>query len=270
MARVQHGDERLEVGVVLHADAEIAHRGNCRVISRKVVVGELFLLIARGLDTGVDRKLRKHSHAIALRTIGCAGDIAVRRGFPFRLGLALPCQKRRQVPRREIAEGFHFEQLGIKPEEVPRDRLRHILKIAPGKPELLELVEGELLKPLRTLRGLPRAQERVELAENVLSERALLKIARQIPRLLQRINSLGARIAGSSRCLFEGGQIQMHAEHGVALRARVLGAKQIINIASVSTFTTALLVSVLQHGPTSIRKKRMRTRIAFSMFNLLY
>ena len=98
MARVQHGDERLEVRVVLHADAEIAHRGNCRVISRKVVIGELFLLIARGLDTGVDRKLRKHSHAIALRTIGCAGDIAVRRGFPFRLGLALPCQKRRQVP----------------------------------------------------------------------------------------------------------------------------------------------------------------------------
>ena len=62
----------------------------------------------------------------------------------------------------------------------------------------------------------------------------------------------------------------MHAEHGVTLRARVLGAKQIIDIASVSTFTTALLVSVLQHGPTSIRKKRMRTRIAFSMFNLLY
>ena len=46
----------------------------------------------------------------------------------------------------------------------------------------------------------------------------------------------------------------MHAEHGVALRARVLGAKQIIDIASVSTFTTALLVSVLQHGPTSIVK----------------
>ena len=109
MACVQHGDERLKVGVVLHADAEIAHRGNCRAISRKVVIGELFLLIARGLDTGVDRKLRKHSHAIALRTIGCAGDIAVRRRFPLsRLGLALPCQKRRQIPRREIAERLHF------------------------------------------------------------------------------------------------------------------------------------------------------------------
>ena len=95
MACVQHGDERLEVGVVLHADAEIAHRGNCRVVSRKVVVGELLLLIARGLDAGVDRKLRKHRHAIALRTIGCAGGVAVRRGFPFRFGLALPCQKGR-------------------------------------------------------------------------------------------------------------------------------------------------------------------------------
>ena len=256
MARVQHGDKRLEVGVVLHADAEIAHRCNCRVVSRKVVVGELLLLIARGLDAGIDRKLRKHRHAIALRTIGCAGGVAVRRGFPFRFGLALPCQKGRQVPRREVAERLHLEQLGIDAEEIPRDRLCHILKIASGKPELLELVEGELLKPLRALRGLPRAQERVEFAENVLSERALLKIARQIPRLLQRINRLWARIAGSSRCLFEGGQIQMHAEHGVALCARVFGAKQIIDIAPVSTFTTALLVSVLQHGPTSIRKSR--------------
>ena len=254
MARVQHGDERLEVGVVLHADAEIAHRGNCRVVSRKVVVGELLLLIARGLDAGVERKLRKRRHAITLRMTGCAGGVACRRGLPFRLGLALPRQKGRQVPRREVAERLHLEQLGVEPEEIPRDRLCHILKIASGKPELLKFVEGELLKPLRALRGLPRTQERVELAENVLSERALLKIARQIPRLLQRINSLGAWIAGSSRCLFEGGQIQMHAEHGVALCARVFGAKQIIDIAPVSTFTTALLVSVLQHGPTSIRK----------------
>ena len=78
VAGVQHVDELLEAGIVLHADSEVPHGGDGGVVARQVVVGEV-LRVLDGLDSRVLRKLRKRRRLAAGRPAEAGGLLGRRR-----------------------------------------------------------------------------------------------------------------------------------------------------------------------------------------------
>ena len=265
MARIEQAHEVLELLVLLHAHTEVAHDLHHVVVAGQVGVRDA--LDGRGhpdarLFGGVGQ--RAGDSLLLLRPLGGVGQrqgrLAFARGLvgPFgQSGLLEGLLRGGEAFRqRRLGQMLHLHEAGAHAQEVLRDHVGHVFQVLAREAELLQLVQRHALQLLGAPRHFVRRQVGLHLLEDVFRKRTFLEAAGKRPGLLQAVDGILFRRAGRSRRLFEGGQVQVHAQDGIACGARLHGAAQIVCgrvAAVVSAARRAVRIRIFQHGPTSIR-----------------
>jgi len=189
-----------------------------------------------GLGVLVERRLRR-PFAVALRFLCFRLRLGHGNAEHFRMG----DRHALHLDHRCVhAVGGHFL----------RDHLRHVLQLLAREAEVLQAVERQVLQLARIFRYLVRHQVRLELLEDVLRHRALLQVAREVPRLAQARERHAIGYVGVGGRLLVGRKVQVHAEHQVARSARFGGPRQIIGGIFATTVAPVGRI-VFVHGPTS-------------------
>ena len=109
-----------------------------------------------------------------------------------------------------------------------RNHVSHAFQIGTRNAEFGKLVERQILQALGVFRRLVGGQVRLKLVENVFGERALLHIARNVPRPAQRRDGRIVRDWRTFACFLISRKEQMHGELAVARFRRRLGALEVI------------------------------------------
>ena len=262
MAHVELADKLLELGVLLHAEAERAHRAHRLVKAHELFIGEMLDGSEHGLRGGRGRRglSRGRLRLFGRRRAGGNGLLprgirGSRRGSSAcsRVAFGLTGVDRRTRSR----EMFHAQHTrSALAHHVLRDHIGHVLKLVARQPELLELGEGQLLKLVCAGSHLVAGQVRLHALEHVFGDAALLQSARQTPCALQAGNG-GFGGHGALGCLaaLERRQVQMQRQHKVSLLSSLFSAVQVSGNGAGRLIASAghIVRIVIQHRPNLLQ-----------------